>query len=53
MLLEMGITPVIPSKKNEDRSTRAVKFDKELYHQRNNVERVIGWLKECLCVFAR
>jgi len=53
MLLEMGITPVIPSKKNEDRSTRAVKFDKELYRQRNIVERVIGWLKECRCVFAR
>ena len=53
MLLEMGITPVIPSKKNEDRSTRAVQFDKELYRQRNIVERVIGWLKECRCVFAR
>ena len=53
MFLEMGITPVIPSKENEDRNARQVDFDKELYRQRNIIERLIGWLKECRCVFAR
>lgn len=53
MFLEMGITPVIPSKENEDRNARLVDFDKERYRQRNIVERLIGWLKECRCVFAR
>lgn len=53
MFLEMGVTPVIPSKANEDRNARPVKFDKEQYRQRNIVERLIGWLKECRCVFAR
>jgi transposase len=53
MLLELGVTPVIPSKSNEDRSLREVKFDKAKYRARNIVERVIGWLKECRAVFAR
>ena len=53
MLVEMGITPVIPSKKNEDRAARTVEFDKDRYRQRNIVERLIGWLKECRSVFAR
>jgi transposase len=53
MLVDMGITPVIPSKKNEDRDHRAVAFDQQRYRQRNIVERLIGWLKECRCVFAR
>lgn len=53
MFVEMGITPVIPSKKNEDRDARAVEFDKDRYRQRNIVERLIGWLKECHSVFAR
>lgn len=53
MFLEMGVTPIIPSKKNEDREARVVDFDKERYRQRNIVERLIGWLKECRCVFAR
>ena len=52
-LLDLGITPVIPSKENEDRSARPVEFDRELYRQRNIVERVIGWLKEYRRVFAR
>jgi len=45
-LLERGITPVIPSKENEDRAARLVPFEKEVYRQRNIVERLIGWLKE-------
>jgi transposase len=53
MFLELGVTPVIPSKENEDRAARLVEFDKQRYRQRNIVERLIGWLKECRCVFAR
>lgn len=53
MFLAMGITPVIPSKSNEDRDARAVEFDKDRYRKRNIVERLIGWLKECRSVFAR
>ena len=53
MLLDIGVTPVIPSKTNEDRDTRLVEFDKERYRDRNVIERLIGWLKECRAVFAR
>lgn len=53
MLLEMGVTPVIPSKQNEDCKARKVDFDKDCYRKRNIIERLIGWLKECRCVFAR
>lgn len=52
-LLELGMIPVIPSKENEDRESRAVAFDKQAYRDRNIVERLIGWLKECRRVFAR
>ena len=52
-LLDLGIQPVIPSKANENRETRPVEFDRELYRQRNIVERVIGWLKEFRRVFSR
>ncbi|VAX42147.1 Mobile element protein, partial [hydrothermal vent metagenome] len=45
-LLELGIKPVIPSKANEDQESRPVKFDREVYRDRNVVERLIGWLKE-------
>jgi transposase len=53
LLLELGITPVIPSKENEDRSARPVEFDREAYRRRNIVERLIGWLKECRRVLTR
>ncbi|MBX2989523.1 MAG: IS5 family transposase [Pirellulales bacterium] len=53
MLLDMGVTPVIPSKANEDREARLAEFDKDRYRQRNIVERLIGWLKECRCVCSR
>jgi transposase len=53
MLIAIGITPVIPSKTNEDRDARAIEFDPDRYRQRNIVERLIGWLKECRSVFAR
>jgi transposase len=52
-LLELGINPVIPSKSNQDRSARPVEFDKDAYRDRNIVERLIGWLKECRRVFSR
>ncbi len=52
-LLDHGIEPVIPSKSNEDRDARAVKFDKAAYRQRNIIERLIGWLKECRRIFSR
>ena len=52
-LLELDIQPVIPSKENEDRDNRPVKFDRKAYRRRNIVERLIGWLKEARRVFAR
>ena len=52
-LLELGIKPVIPSKKTEDRDARPVEFDRESYRNRNIVERLIGWLKENRRIFAR
>lgn len=52
-LLDLGITPVIPSKENEDRDARSVDFDKEAYRRRNIVERLIGWLKEYRRIFSR
>jgi len=52
-LLELGITPVIPSKSNENRDARPVVFDRELYRDRNIVERLIGWIKECRRIFSR
>lgn len=53
MLIELGITPVIPSKENEDRAARSLEFDREAYRRRNIVERLIGWLKECRRIFSR
>jgi transposase len=52
-LLGRQITPVIPSKKNEDRASRAVDFDKVSYRRRCVVEQMIGWLKECRRVATR
>ncbi len=52
-LLNLDIVPVIPSKVTEDREARAVEFDKQAYRDRNIVERLIGWLKECRRVFSR
>ena len=52
-LLDLEITPVIPSKENEDREARPVAFDRQAYRDRNIIERLIGWLKECRRVFAR
>lgn len=52
-LLDLEIRPVIPSKTNEDRDARPVAFDQEAYRNRNIVERLIGWLKECRRVLTR
>ena len=52
-LLDLGISPVIPSKANEDRDARPVEFDRDTYRERNIVERLIGWLKESRRIFSR
>lgn len=52
-LIDLGIKPVIPSKENEKRDERLVKFDKKMYRDRNIVERLIGWIKECRRIFSR
>lgn len=52
-LLDLEIQPVIPSKENEDRNSRPVEFDRDAYRQRNIIERLIGWLKECRRIFSR
>ena len=52
-LLALGIQPVIPSKKNEAHNARPVAFDREVYRDRNIIERLIGWLKECRRIFSR
>ena len=52
-LIEQGITPVIPSKKDEDPTARPVEFDKPSYRRRSIIEQLIGWLKECRRVATR
>lgn len=52
-LMALEISPVIPSKSNEDREARPVPFNGEAYRKRNIIERVIGWLKENRRVFSR
>lgn len=52
-LLERGITPVIPSKQNQDRDARLAEFDRESYRRRSIVEQLIGWLKECRRILTR
>ena len=45
-LLERGICPIIPCKKNQDKNKRLVPFDKVKYKKRSIIENLIGWLKE-------
>jgi transposase len=52
-ILELGMTPVIPSKENEDRDSRSVEFDKAAYRGRSIVECLIGWLKESRRIVTR
>jgi len=52
-LLALNIKPVIPSKANESRDSRPVTFDREVYRDRNIIERLIGWLKESRRIFSR
>lgn len=52
-LLELGITPVIPSKEGENRARRLVEFDKRAYRCRSIVECLIGWLKESRRIVTR
>ena len=41
-LTNLGISPVIPSKSNENRDSRQVPFSGEMYRKRNIIERLIG-----------
>jgi len=50
MIREAGIEVVIPTKSNEKRDP---KFRKDLYKQRNVVERSFGWLKEARRIVTR
>ena len=52
-LIDLGVTPVIPSKVNEDRSARPVDFDKAAYRKRTIVQCLIGWLKESRRIVTR
>jgi len=52
-LIDLGISPVIPSKENENRTERPIEFDREAYRRRNIIERLIGWLKESRRIFSR
>jgi len=52
-LQDLDISPVIPSKANENRAARACTFDRDAYRDRNIVERLIGWLKESRRIFSR
>lgn len=52
-LLSLDIIPVIPSKATDRREARPVAFDRDAYRDRNIIERLIGWLKECRRVFSR
>ncbi len=52
-VLALYIKPVIPSKANEDSDARPIPFDRQAYRDRNIVERLIGWLKECRRIFSR
>ncbi len=53
ILLALAIEPVIPCKGNENRDSRPMVFDREAYRERNIIERLIGWLKECRRIFWR
>lgn len=52
-LLTLEISPVIPSKKDEDRDNRPVEFDRSAYRRRCIVECLIGWLKESRRIVTR
>lgn len=51
-LLDLNVEPVIPSKSNEVEA-RPVAFDSALYRERNIIERLVGWLKECRRILSR
>jgi len=50
MLRRRGIRPVIPTKRNEPIQRQ---FDRELYRERNRIERLINRLKQCRRVATR
>jgi transposase len=52
-LLALGVNPIIPTPSNQDRDKRVAEFDRKAYRDRNIIERLIGWLKECRRIFSR
>ena len=52
-LLALGVHPVIPTASNQDPDKRLIDFDRDAYRDRNIIERLIGWLKECRRIFSR
>lgn len=48
-----GIGAVIPAKGDHANDHDNPDFDRDAYRQRNIVERLVGWLKECRRVFSR
>jgi len=52
-LLDLEIRSVIRFKANEERSARPVDFAPEAYRDRNIIERLISWLKECRRILMR
>lgn len=53
-LKDKGIRPIIPKRKyNSKKNDEMKEIDKELYRNRNVVERCIGWLKQCRRVAMR
>jgi transposase len=52
-LTKLGIQPVIPTQQNQDPKARGIEFDREAYRDRNIIERLIGWLKECRRLLSR
>lgn len=52
-LLDWGIAPVIPSKRDHRQDAREVAFDRDAYRDRNIIERLIGWLKESRRILTR
>lgn len=52
-LQELGIEPVVPTQSSQSESKRSISFDRKAYRQRNIIERLIGWLKECRRVSTR
>lgn len=52
-LEKKGIQAVIPEKGERANDDDNANFDRQSYRQRNVIERLIGWTKECRRIFSR